>query len=327
VEALRPGDRVRTQDGALKPVEWIGRRRLDLARHKQPERAQPIRILRDAFAPGVPLRDLRLSPDHAVLLDGMLIAARLLVNGATILRETDCRAVTYYHVELAAHDVLLAENLAAESYLDTGNRATFENAGLPLLLHPNFEADQQRRSAQSCAPFATDPALVEPIWRRLAERATALGYALETPETTEEPDLRLLVDGREIRAVTAQDRRHIFVLPRRRQVVRMLSRAAAPCETAPWLDDRRRLGVMVGAVTLRQGQNLRTIPADHPALTDGWWAAEQAGRALWRWTDGDALLPMAGGEGPAMLEVALAGTLAYPVGQARREQPARRAAA
>jgi collagen type I/II/III/V/XI/XXIV/XXVII alpha len=37
-------------------------------------------------------------------------------------------AVTYFHVELPRHDVLLAEGLAAESYLDTGNRSVFANA-------------------------------------------------------------------------------------------------------------------------------------------------------------------------------------------------------
>lgn len=37
--------------------------------------------------------------------------------------------VTYIHVELPAHDVVLAEGLPAESYLDTGNRAGFVNGG------------------------------------------------------------------------------------------------------------------------------------------------------------------------------------------------------
>ena len=36
--------------------------------------------------------------------------------------------MTYYHVELSTHDVILAEGLATESYLDTGNRAAFESA-------------------------------------------------------------------------------------------------------------------------------------------------------------------------------------------------------
>ena len=37
----------------------------------------------------------------------------------------------YHHVELAAHDVLIAEGLAAESYLDTGDRSSFSNGGEP----------------------------------------------------------------------------------------------------------------------------------------------------------------------------------------------------
>jgi hypothetical protein len=35
----------------------------------------------------------------------------------------------YVHVELDRHDILLAEGLPAESYLDTGNRAAFGTQG------------------------------------------------------------------------------------------------------------------------------------------------------------------------------------------------------
>lgn len=37
-------------------------------------------------------------------------------------------AATYWHVELAGHEVILAEGLAAKSYLETGNRAAFAGA-------------------------------------------------------------------------------------------------------------------------------------------------------------------------------------------------------
>ena len=39
-------------------------------------------------------------------------------------------SIEYFHVELDRHDVLFAEGLAAESYLDTGNRGLFANGGL-----------------------------------------------------------------------------------------------------------------------------------------------------------------------------------------------------
>ncbi len=54
----------------------------------------------------------------------MLIPAKYLLNGRTI-RQIEVGQVTWYHVELARHDVVLAEGMPAESYLDTGDRAKF----------------------------------------------------------------------------------------------------------------------------------------------------------------------------------------------------------
>jgi hypothetical protein len=70
----------------------------------------------------MPNRDLVVSPDHAIFVDGKRICARQLVNGTTIRQERDWTAVDYYHVELDRHAILLAEGLPAESYIDTGNR-------------------------------------------------------------------------------------------------------------------------------------------------------------------------------------------------------------
>jgi hypothetical protein len=308
VEDLQEGDRVMTRDAILEQVRWIGRRRIDIAAHRHPDMCRPIRIRRDAIAPGQPHRDLLVSPDHAIFLDGLLIQARLLVNFRTILQDDSFRHVEYFHMELDRHAIVLAEGLETESYLDTGNRGTFENAEMPLALHPDFGGDQGQREAMSCAPFAVDAARVEPVWRRLAARAEALGHDSFALETTTEPDIRLLVDGRMVSPVAGARDGHLFVLPPRCRVVRLLSRAAAPCDATPWLDDRRRLGVMVAQLTLRQGGDVQVIPPDHPALTEGWWDVEPAGR----WTNGDALLPVTGGDVAGTLEVTLAGTMRYP---------------
>ena len=61
-----------------------------------------------------------------MFVDGVLIPIRHLVNGRSI-REQPVEAVTYWHVELDRHDIMLAEGLPCESYLDTGNRAAFAN--------------------------------------------------------------------------------------------------------------------------------------------------------------------------------------------------------
>ncbi|HEY5300533.1 MAG TPA: Hint domain-containing protein, partial [Acetobacteraceae bacterium] len=315
VEALRAGDAVLTPDGA-RTVRWIGRRRIDAARHPHPERVWPVRIRRDAIADGVPRRDLLVSPDHGVFVDGVLMPARLLVNGATIRRDDAIRVVRYFHVELARHALLLADGLWAESYLDTGNRLMFENAGAPMILHPDFAdaAGQARRAAGSCAPLARDPAAVEPIWHRLAGRAAAFGHRAAEPATTDDPALRLLADEQCLAPVAATGRRSVFILPRSARHARLVSRAAAPCDLAPWMDDRRRLGVMIRRLTLRRGEDARSVPLDHPMLTEGWWAVERDGAAMWRWTDGDALLPLEGGA--AVLEVEAAGMARYPTGAA-----------
>jgi hypothetical protein len=92
-----------------------------------------------------------LSPDHAGLVDGLLVPARLLVNGATIAWEVDLAAVIYYHVELDRHDVLLAEGLPVESYLDTGDRGNFANGDGPVALHPDFAS--RAWEASGCAPL------------------------------------------------------------------------------------------------------------------------------------------------------------------------------
>ena len=97
-------------------------------RHAEPAAVWPVRVRAGAFAEGVPCRDVWLSPDHAVFADGVLIAAKHLVNGVTVVRDLGFALVRYFHVELARHDVMIAEGLAVETYLDTGNRGIFDNA-------------------------------------------------------------------------------------------------------------------------------------------------------------------------------------------------------
>ena len=135
VEKLREGDVVLTLDGEARPVQWIGQRRVDCLRHPDPATVLPIRIAAHAFAHNRPRRDLYLSPDHAIYAENVLIPVRYLINGATI-RQVTVEEVTYFHIELEKHDVVWAEGLPTETYLDTGDRACFANGGDVVTLHP-----------------------------------------------------------------------------------------------------------------------------------------------------------------------------------------------
>ncbi len=175
VEALRPGDAVLSAAGRLAPIRWLGVRRTDLARHPRPWDVQPVRVHASAFGEGVPCRDLVLSPDHAVFMDGHLVPIRHLINGVSIVQETRA-SVTYWHVELDRHDLVLAEGLACESYLDTGNRTAFENAPGAVALTPDFARPDFARAtwaAAGCAPILTDPqdARLRALHTRLLARA------------------------------------------------------------------------------------------------------------------------------------------------------------
>jgi len=87
-----------------------------------------------------------LSPDHALFVERHLVPVRYLLNGATIVQEA-AGWVRYFHVELATHDILLAEGMPAESYLDTGNRSAFANGGTVAMAAPEFARGCGKRRA------------------------------------------------------------------------------------------------------------------------------------------------------------------------------------
>jgi hypothetical protein len=319
IESLMKGDIVLTLSGSelqAQPIKWVGRRRVDLIAHPRPETVAPIRIGRGAFADDMPHTDLVVSPDHAIFVDGKLICARQLVNGTTIRQERGWTSVDYFHVELDAHAILLAEGLPAESYLNTGNHGFFANSGEPLVLHPDLtdETGYPTREAGSCAPFVWDEANVRPVWQRLADRAAAIGQPV--PQTATTTEANLCVRGRKNhgKLLYADSNLVLFVLPRGEKDFRLVSRAQSPTEARPWIEDRRRLGVQVKRIVLRGADELQEVPLDHPSLTKGWWAVERDGQMMSRWTDGNAVLKLPERlSSNLILEIHLAGAMTYVV--------------
>ncbi len=138
VEDLTAGDLAATDDGRFEPITWIGSRTVNCARHPKPGTVWPIRVSAGAFGPGLPARELWLSPDHAVFVNGVLVPVKLLANGSTIT-QVEWSSVTYYHVELRRHEIIRAEGLSVESYLDVGDRMDF-NGYETIRLFPGFAA-------------------------------------------------------------------------------------------------------------------------------------------------------------------------------------------
>ena len=174
IEHLRVGDPVQTVSGRAQPIDWIGRRRVDFRRHPNRHRVLPVRIAAHAFGPGRPRRELLLSPDHAVFVEDVLIPIRHLINGTTVAQITR-QAITYYHIELPRHDVLLANGMPAESYLEAGARDAFANGGGPVQLHPDFTPSHDHYAmlweALGYAPLVVTGAALERAREALARHA------------------------------------------------------------------------------------------------------------------------------------------------------------
>jgi Hint domain/RTX calcium-binding nonapeptide repeat (4 copies) len=127
VEALAIGDRVTTIGGEARPIRWIGRRAFSARFATKSPRVVPVLVQANAIAEGVPHRDLRVSPEHALYIDGVLVPAGELVNGRTIVREMSGSVIEYFHIEFETQDILFADGTPAETYVNHDNRKMFAN--------------------------------------------------------------------------------------------------------------------------------------------------------------------------------------------------------
>jgi hypothetical protein len=132
-------------------------------------------------------------------------------------------------------------------------------------------------------------------------------------ETTNDPGLHLVVAGRRVQPIYGENGLYIFPLRRGAEEARIVSRTAASSDTQASAEDHRHLGVRIERLVLRSTNEVRDIPVDHPALTDGWWKMVHDGEALHRWTRGDAVLPLPARTGPALLEIHLSDEGSYIV--------------
>jgi len=282
VQDLRVGDLVVTASGEKRPIVWLGHTLVNCAARPNPREAWPVRIAADAFGPGKPSRDLYVSPAHSICVDcvgEVMIDAQRLVNGATITR-APVDEIDYWHVELERHDVLLANDLPAESYLAMGNREFFvDRAGV--------DRGSDYGDADFCRPRANDGPVLAAVRAQLEAQALRLGYRAEI-----DPEPRLVVDGVDVASIGAEGVA-VFLAPKSAQDVRLVSSSFVPCDDLGLNDDARRLGLCVYGLSLSDGRVANQIALTDRALADGFFAEEGADGCDWRWTRGEMALPAA----------------------------------
>ncbi|WKE48682.1 Hint domain-containing protein [Gluconobacter oxydans] len=292
VEDLRIGDEVTAWvDGSpvSHKVTWVGSKRVraqggasaDLSGH-------PVRILKDAIAANVPNKDLLVTPEHCLFIDGRFVPTRMLVNGRSVFYDRSISVYDYFHIETENHSVIMADGMLTESYLDTGNRRSFTQHGEVASLGGRQKSWEQ----DAAAALTVDRATVEPMFRQIADRAIAAGLESHeaAAELTQDADQHLVADnGTVIRQSREAAGRAIFMIPAEVSAVRVVSRTARPSETVgPFVDDRRELGVLVGDVVLYDSRATRSITSHlTQADLDGWQVADDA---TCRWTAGNGLL-------------------------------------
>lgn len=166
VETLRIGDRLITAAGVARAIGWIGKRSYSGRFAAGNKDVLPILIMQDALGDNVPKRDLWVSPLHAMFLEGVLIPAWALVNGASVVQTARVESVEYFHLELETHDVIVAEGALSESFLDDGSRGMFHNAGTYRDIYPDAAA----RRPRYCAPRIDDGQALQIARERIAAR-------------------------------------------------------------------------------------------------------------------------------------------------------------
>lgn len=294
VENLKAGDQVVTLENGQqvsKVVVWAGNMEVNVNHYENKGPLYPVRIKAHAFGLNQPCRDLLVTPEHTIYVDGGLIPARMLVNGRSIIVDTTIDKFTVYHIETEKHSILFSENLTTESYLNTDNRHMFKGDVANLNLTFDENADHQSWENDAAAPLTVARHQVEPIWQRLDRRAAQQGYApVSKPELTRDANLCLITQkGEKLQPVDVKGNTYSFYVPANVCVVAMHSKAALPSEVVgPFLDDRRMLGVLVAKISVFGERAFDVLPADMTGLS-GWHSAEL--NRTDRWTKGLATLP------------------------------------
>ncbi|MEO9895598.1 MAG: Hint domain-containing protein [Paracoccaceae bacterium] len=127
IEDLREGDRLTTRDCGEQDVLWIGQRKMSGARLYAMPHLRPVRIRTGAFGADCPDSELVVSPEHRMLITGqrakdlfneteVLASAKDLVDNRKIVVDWQMQEVTYVHLLLRSHQIIIANGMHTESF-------------------------------------------------------------------------------------------------------------------------------------------------------------------------------------------------------------------
>jgi hypothetical protein len=167
IEDLAIGDAILTMSGATRPIKWIGRRSYGGPFLFGQKHILPICLKAGCLDENMPRRDLWVSPHHAMYLEGVLIEAKDLVNGVSVVQAKQVEKVDYFHIELETHDIVIAEGAFSETFVDDDSRGMFHNAHEYFRLYPEEIAGP----ARYCAPRLGDGYVIQAIRDRIETRA------------------------------------------------------------------------------------------------------------------------------------------------------------
>lgn len=297
IEVIQVGDQVVTFDwknneNVIRTVKWVGKAHHTVLSNVYDDAAgYPVRIKKDAFADKVPYKDMLITPEHCLFIEGGFIPVRMLVNGGSIYYDHSIRSYDYYHLELEEHSVITVDGVLSESYLNTANHECFEQSGNVISL----KIGTKTWESDAAAPLMTFRDKVESIYHRIKERADGLGCARQRNDRimTHDPELCLVMEQGKVIYPHSRSKKdqYLFVLPSGIEQIYIHSLSSRPSDViGPFLDDRRELGVLVGNIILFDQKKVSSIcfHLEEDELY-GWHVLENK---KCRWTNGHALLPV-----------------------------------
>lgn len=123
-----------------------------------------------------------------------------------------------------------------------------------------------------------------------AQQVAVVPMQMADPVGTE-PDVHVMADDRRLPAFRVGTNRWQFIVPADTFSLRLCSRATRP-SVMDGSSDRRMLGLCVRAIEIDGFNGKQRVALDHPALVVGLHPLERDGLRMWRWTNGNTVLPM-----------------------------------